>query len=331
MFHNTVILVTGGTGSWGYVLIRQLLAQDPKKIIVYSRNESSQVQMKRDLEDARLSFCIGDIRDKEALVKAFEGVDYVFHLAALKHVPICEEQPIEALKTNVIGTQNVIEAAIENRVNKVIHISTDKAANPSNFYGLTKAIGERLMVYANLLNSYTKFICIRGGNVLGTNGSVLHLFINQIKEKNEIRITDKNMSRFFVTPQKATNFLLHAAKEGKGGEVFVMAMPACNILDLAEILIEASGQQNVSIVEIGARSGEKLHEILISDYERRNTVIYNDQYFVVLPTVDFPELKKVYSACPAVKMESYSSGKLLMTKEEIKQMLMEGGFLASPV
>lgn len=141
MFENQTILVTGGTGSWGYELVRQLLPQNPKEIIIFSRNESSQVTMSRTFEDSRLSFCIGDIRDKEAIVKACESVDYVFHLAALKHVPVCEEQPYEALKTNVIGTQHVIEAAIANQVKRVIYISTDKAANPSNFYGMTKAIG----------------------------------------------------------------------------------------------------------------------------------------------------------------------------------------------
>lgn len=188
MFRNTRILVTGGTGSWGYELIRQLLPQEPKEIIVFSRNESTQVAMQRSFEDNRLSFCIGDIRDREALIRATEEVDYVFHLAALKHVPVCEEQPYEALKTNVVGTQYVIEAAIENKVKKVIYISTDKAANPSNFYGMTKAIGEKLIVQANLLRTDTKFVCVRGGNVLGTNGSVIHLFHKQIHEKIRFRL-----------------------------------------------------------------------------------------------------------------------------------------------
>ena len=172
MFKDRRILVTGGTGSWGYELIRQLLPMEPAEVIVYSRSESSQVAMSRAFEDPRLTFRIGDVRDREALSNACKGVDLLFHLAALKHVPVCEDQPYEALKTNVLGTQNVIEAAIENKVERVINISTDKAANPSNFYGMTKAIGEKLIVYANLLRSDTKFVCVRGGNVLGTNGSV---------------------------------------------------------------------------------------------------------------------------------------------------------------
>jgi UDP-N-acetylglucosamine 4,6-dehydratase/5-epimerase len=328
MFNNAVILVTGGTGSWGHELVLQLLSLDPKKIIVLSRNEASQVQMRRVIEDPRLSFCIGDVRDREALVKAFEDVDYVFHLAALKHVPVCEEQPFEALKTNVIGTQNVIEAAIENGVKKVINISTDKAADPVNFYGMTKAIGEKLMVHANQISSNTKFICVRSGNILGSNGSVLDLFINQIKKKNEIRITDKRMTRFFITPQKASKLLLKAATNGKGGEIFVMNPPACSILDLAEVLIEASGKKDVSIVEFGIRPGEKLHEVLISEHESQNTVVYDEDYLIVLPTIDIPGLKQSYSACLPVKTGTYCSSDLLMTKEEIKQMLIEGGFLA---
>ena len=173
-------------------------------------------------------------------MRACERVDYVFHLAALKHVPVCEDQPYEALKTNVIGTQNVIEAAIANKVKRVIYISTDKAANPSNFYGMTKAIGEKLIVYANLLHSEHKFVCVRGGNVLGTNGSVVHLFMNQIKNKQQVSITDMNMTRFFLTLQDAITLLFKASEESIGGEIFVMTMPTCRIVDLAEVLIEAS-------------------------------------------------------------------------------------------
>lgn len=218
MFENKRILVTGGTGSWGHELIQQLLPQHPREVIIYSRSESAQVAMNRQFEDHRLSFCIGDIRDKEALSTACQGVDYVFHLAALKHVPVCEDQPYEALKTNVIGTQNVIEAALENDVDKVIYISTDKAANPSNFYGMTKAIGEKLIVYANLLRGRTRFVTVRGGNVLGTNGSVVHLFKDQIRQKGEVSITDMNMTRFslrFPTPFPCCSKRRSKASAGK--------------------------------------------------------------------------------------------------------------------
>jgi len=328
MFENKRILVTGGTGSWGYELITQLLPQQPKEVIIYSRNESSQVEMNRKFEDPRLSFCIGDVRDKEALKAACQGVDYVFHLAALKHVPVCEDQPYEALKTNVIGTQNVIEAAIDNGVSKVIYISTDKAANPSNFYGMTKAIGEKLIVYANLLHSKTRFVTIRGGNVLGTNGSVVHLFKDQIQKKKQVFITDYNMTRFFLTLRDAISLLFKASVESIGGEIFVMTMPTCRIVDLAEVLIEDSGIPGVGLVESGIRPGEKIHEILMSEFESMNTIVYDEQYLVILPTVNMPELKKHYRDCEPVSFSSFSSNLHLMSKDEIKAMLKRGGFLS---
>jgi UDP-N-acetylglucosamine 4,6-dehydratase len=327
MFTNQRILVTGGTGSWGYELIRQLLPQNPRQIIVFSRNESSQVAMSRTFEDGRLSFCIGDIRDKEALTKACERVDYVFHLAALKHVPVCEEQPYEALKTNVLGTQNVIEAAIANRVKRVIYISTDKAANPSNFYGMTKAIGEKLIVYANLLHTDTKFVCVRGGNVLGTNGSVVHLFMNHIRTKKQVRITDMKMTRFFLTLQDAITLLFKACEESLGGEIFVMTMPTCRIADLAEVLMEALGIE-AEMVETGVRPGEKIHEILLTDYESGSTVVYDDVYLVILPTLDIPGLREHYSGCKPVDFDSFCSSQSLLSKEEIRSMLVRGGFLS---
>ncbi|WP_068773994.1 polysaccharide biosynthesis protein [Paenibacillus sp. FJAT-26967] len=327
MFRNTRILVTGGTGSWGYELIRQLLPQNPNEIIVFSRNESTQVAMQRSFEDSRLSFCIGDIRDREALIRACAGVDYIFHLAALKHVPVCEEQPYEALKTNVVGTQYVIEAAIENNVKKVIYISTDKAANPSNFYGMTKAIGEKLIVHANLLRTETKFVCVRGGNVLGTNGSVIHLFTKQIHEKSQISITDKGMTRFFLTLEEAITLLFKASEESLGGEIFVMTMPTCKIIDLADILIEASGKSDVRIVETGTRPGEKIHEILLTEFESQTTILYDEQYLVILPTLDIPGLKEYYSAYPGADISSFSSKDNLMEKDEIRALLVKGGFL----
>ncbi|MBW5447393.1 SDR family NAD(P)-dependent oxidoreductase [Cohnella sp. CFH 77786] len=327
MFEGRRILVTGGTGSWGYELVRQLLPQMPAEVVVYSRNESAQVAMSRVFEDPRLTYCIGDVRDREAMMKACEGIDIVFHLAALKHVPVCEEQPYEALKTNVIGTQNVIEAAIENKVKRVINISTDKAANPSNFYGMTKAIGEKLVVYANLLRSETKFVCVRGGNVLGTNGSVIHLFLNQIRDGKPVRITDRNMTRFFMTQQDAVRLLFQATAQSVGGEIFVMTMPTCRIVDLAEVLMESMGRR-VEIVETGVRPGEKIHEILLTEYEASNTVLYGDEYLVILPSLDIPGLRRQYDSYPPVNFDSFSSSQSLMDKEQIREMLDRGGFLS---
>ncbi|MFM9278806.1 polysaccharide biosynthesis protein [Paenibacillus jiagnxiensis] len=329
MFENSVILVTGGTGSWGRELVTQLLPHNPKKIIIYSRNESSQVKMERELKEPRLSFCIGDIRDQEALIAACRGVDYVFHLAALKHVNICEEQPVEALKTNIIGTQNVIDAAAVNGVKKVVNISTDKAADPVNFYGMTKAIAEKLMIYANTIHTGTRFVSVRGGNILGSSGSVLQLFINQLKETGQIEITDREMVRFFMTTQSATELVLTAAKEGKGGEIFVLMMDACKIMDLAEVLIEAYGIKDAKIVHIGTRPGEKLAEILLSEYESRHAVIYNNRYFVVLPEIEIPGLRNTYASYPSEHIKKYVSAANLMSKQEIRQKLEDGGFISA--
>lgn len=327
MFEGQNILITGGTGSWGHELVRQLLMKNPRQIVIYSRSEASQVAMKREFDDPRLHFCIGDIRDRAALIAACEGMDVIYHLAALKHVPVCEDQPYEALKTNVTGTANVIDAAIENDVQKVIYISTDKAANASNFYGMTKAIGEKLIVHANTLSSKTKFVCVRGGNVLGTNGSVIHIFMNQIKHKREIGITDANMTRFFLTLEDAIKLLFKASEEALGGEIFVMVMPACRIIDLADVLAEELGVTQYSIRELGVRPGEKIHEILYSDYESQSTVVYDEEYLVILPTLDIPGLVDAYSRYKPVKKEIYVSSDSLMSRSEIRDMLIKGRFL----
>ncbi|MBJ6362063.1 polysaccharide biosynthesis protein [Paenibacillus sp. GCM10012307] len=327
MFENAVILVTGGTGSWGHELVSQLLLQNPREVIVYSRNESSQVTMMRELDDARLKFRIGDVRDREALVSVCSRVDYVFHLAALKHVDICEEQPNEALKTNVGGTQNIIEAAIAGGVKKVINISTDKAADPVNFYGMTKAIGEKLITYANSQNSYTRFINVRGGNILGSSGSVLHLFRDQIMEGKQITITDKNMIRYFMTPQMASGLLLTAASKGQGGETFILKMPACKITDLAQVLIEAYEAQGIEMKEIGCRPGEKLHEILISPFESQHAVLLDDHYIVVLPAGNHPQRLQSYASCPSASGSPGVSGQSLMTLSEIRSMLADSSLL----
>ncbi|QVY63569.1 polysaccharide biosynthesis protein [Cytobacillus gottheilii] len=327
MYKDKVILVTGGTGSWGYELVSQLLTYDPKEIRILSRNESNQFTMKQEFNHhPKLHFIIGDIKEKDSLIYACQGVEYVFHLAALKHVPVCEDQPMEALKTNVIGTQNVIDAAIACHVKNVVYISTDKASNPSNFYGLSKAMGEKLIIHANTLNTETKFVCIRGGNVLGTNGSVIHVFKRQIQEQKKIGITDMKMTRFFLTVQEAIQLVFKAVSESVGGEIFVMKMPACKIIDLAEILIEKSGE-DVDIEILGVRPGEKIHELLLSEYESTMTVVYDEEYFVILPSIYIEGVKERYKNFNKVNLEEYNSGTTLMTKAEIKQMLEEGGFI----
>lgn len=320
MFTNSTILITGGTGSWGIELINQLLSLNPRKITIFSRNENRQVIMRRNFEDTRLQFCIGDIRDRDAVNLACAGVDYVFHLAALKHVTVCEENPIEAFKTNILGTYNVIEAATNNKVKKVIYVSTDKAADPANTYGMTKALGEKLIIHASETSSDTTFLCIRGGNVLGSSGSVLPLFMKQLEEQNQISITDKRMTRYFVTPHQAIKTLLQAAELGKGGEVFVMHMNACKILDLAEVLIDHLQKKDVNIVEIGARNGEKLHEVLVAQNEEHLASVFNED----LIRISYATPQVVKSPIPAVLLNTQQR---LLTKQEIKDLLVEGGFL----
>lgn len=329
MFKNKIVLITGGTGSWGKELTTQLLEKDPKEIRIYSRGEFAQVIMKRKFNDPRLKFIIGDIRDYSAVEHACKNVNIIFHLAALKHVPICEEQPMEALKTNTLGTDNLIKSAFVNGVEKVIDVSTDKAVSPINVYGMSKAIGEKLIIHGNSMGYDTKFICIRGGNVLGTNGSVVPFWIEQIKKFNKITITEKHMTRYFITLREAIKLLFKASEKSLGGETFVMQMPACKIIDLAEVLIEHFGNEDTEIVEIGRRLGEKIDEVLISHTEAMNTFEYEDNYYLILPPFKVNGICKHYANLDLkkVEFEEYSSRTYLMDKKEIKELLKEGGFL----
>lgn len=286
MFRNKIILVTGGTGSWGYELIRQLLSDhEPKEIRVYSRGEHKQVAMKQHFNnERRIRFIIGDIRDKNILGFATKGVDYIFHLAALKHVPVCEENTWEAILTNIYGTQNVIECAIENGVNTVIDISTDKAVDPFNHYGVTKACAEKMIVNASFnYNTATKFVCIRGGNVLGTNGSVIPLFKEQIKVNNAITITDQSMTRYLMSTRDAIGLVFEAVIRAKGGEIFVMRMPATSVGNIARAMIKMFGNDDTAVVNIGARPGEKVDEVLVSKNESPSTKVLDGKHYVILP------------------------------------------------
>ncbi len=329
MFNGKRILITGGTGSWGNELTSQLLQKEPKEIRIFSRGEFAQVTMSRKFADNRVQFVIGDIRDYGAVRSACRGIDYVFHLAALKHVPICEEQPNEAIKTNIKGTQNLIKAALINGVKKVIDVSTDKAVDPLNLYGMTKAVAERLIIHANTLSNTTKFICIRGGNVLGSNGSVVPFFIDTIKRINKVIITDKRMTRYFITLQEAVGLLFKASEKSIGGETFVMQMPSFKILDLAEALKDVYGNKNTVIEEIGCRPGEKIDEILVSKYEALNTYEYEGNYYLILPMLPLKGLREYYSHqnLPKVNFCEYTSRTCLLDKEKIIEVLKRGGFI----
>jgi FlaA1/EpsC-like NDP-sugar epimerase len=317
MFKGQTGLILGATGSWGRELTKQLLEKKVKEIRAYSRNEFLQVKMQREFNDHRIKFILGDVRDYESLNNASKGVNFIMVLAALKHVPLGEEFCEEFLKTNVNGVLNAIKAAVQNKVSKVVYCSTDKAANPINLYGLTKAIGEKLIVNAN--NYPTKFMCIRGGNVLGTNGSVVPLFIDQIKKSNKITITDREMTRYFLTIGEAIKLVILAYESNISGGIIVMRMPSCRIIDLAEVLIDYYGNKDTKIEETGIRPGEKLHETLVTSYESPHTYEYSGNYYVICrKDLDFKK----------VNFKEYTSNSQnLMSKEEIKNMLKEGGFL----
>lgn len=326
MFDDKIIFISGATGSWGQTLVRMLLQKyQPRQIICFSRGELQQVLMQRRFQDPRLKFVVGDVRDYEAVRFAMKGADLVFHLAALKHVPICEDHPQEAIKTNITGTSNIVNAAIENHVEKVIDVSTDKAVDPLNLYGMTKAVGEKLIIQANQLSAHTRFVCIRGGNVMGSNGSVIPYFIQQIQQGGPVTITDLEMTRFFLTLEEAIGLLFKAAEVSVGGETFVMNMPACRIADVAQVLMDHYGK--VAVKEIGAKPGEKLDEILISEHEARHSWCYDDNYYVILPTnADFALLDN-YNTLEKFPYSEFSSRTRLMDLDQIKQMLQKGGFL----
>jgi len=330
MFKNKIVLITGGTGSWGKCLTKYLLKCDVKQIIIYSRNEFLQVSMQREYNDERLKFIIGDVRDYNRLNESMKEVDYVFHLSALKHVPICEEHPYETVKTNIIGTENVIDAAINNNVKKVIGVSSDKAVSPYNIYGMTKAVEEKLLISANKKSLNTKFVCIRAGNVMGSNGSVIPLFINQLKNNNEVTLTNKEMTRFFITLDETIGLLIKAATISYGGEMLVMSMPSLRIEDLVTVLAKHYGNKDYKIKEIGIRPGEKIHEELISLIESYNTYKLDSNYYLIVPETMKEELSKLYNNFndfEKLGCISYNSSTNLLNEQEIEKRLRDGNFL----
>ena len=318
-------MITGGTGSWGHELVSQLLGKHkPKEIRVYSRGEHKQWKMQREFNNhPKLNFIIGDVRDKNVLSFAMRGVDYVFHLAALKHVPICEDHCWEAVLTNIYGTQNVIECSIERGVKKVIDASTDKAVAPYNFYGVTKACGEKMMVNANKLSEcQTKFVAIRGGNVIGTAGSVIPLFKEQLANKNEITVTDESMTRFLMNTGEAIGLVLEAVTKSLGGEIFVMRMSATRIGTLAETMIKMFGDEKTKVKKIGVRPGEKMHEVLISKDEIGRAKIFSKDYFVILPQYENKKLDKKYQTYKPLKLGEFNSRNTkILGKRELEEVL----------
>ncbi|WP_288581444.1 MULTISPECIES: UDP-N-acetylglucosamine 4,6-dehydratase (inverting) [Lysinibacillus] len=275
---NKTILVTGGTGSFGKKLTRKALELGVKKIIVFSRDELKQYEMKQEFQDERIRFFIGDVRDKDRLYRAFDGVDIVIHAAAMKHVDACEYNPFEAVKTNINGAQNIIEAAIDRNVDKVIALSTDKACSPVNLYGATKLASDKLFVAANSYvgEKRTRFSVVRYGNVVGSRGSVVPFF-KKVKHTGVIPITDERMTRFWITLEQGVQFVLDNLERMHGGEIFVPKIPSMNIMDLAKAIAPDCRYDFV-----GIRPGEKLHEAMIMEDDARHTREF-DTYYVIQP------------------------------------------------
>lgn len=282
------VLVTGGTGSFGQRFVATVLQAPVKKVIVFSRDELKQYEMAQSFDDPRIRFFIGDVRDKDRLYRAFDAVDIVVHAAALKQVPAAEYNPFEAIKTNIIGAQNVIEASIDCGVEKIIALSTDKAANPINLYGATKLASDKLFVAANAYvgERKTRFAVVRYGNVVGSRGSVVPLFL-RLKRTGRLPITDPKMTRFWITLDQGVRFVLASLERMHGGEIFVPKIPSMHVVDLAKAICPECEQEI-----IGIRPGEKIHETMITEDDARRTVEYDDHY-VIQP--DFVWWKKEYA------------------------------------
>jgi FlaA1/EpsC-like NDP-sugar epimerase len=332
-FDDKTILITGGTGSWGQEFSRQILGETKvKEVRIYSRGEYHQVEMRRAFRhEPRLKFIIGDVRDKDRLFYAVEGVHGVIHLAALKHVPVVEEHLWEALQTNTIGSQYVIEAAHANAVERVLFVSSDKAVDPLNFYGVTKLAAERLMVAANANGSRTRFITYRAGNVMGSAGSVIPVFQSQLVNENLITLTDPKMTRFFASKRAIVRKALKAFSTGAGGEMLIPKMKAATLEMLSNIMIENLGNADTRIERIAVRPGEKESELLISRHEAPRTRELSDMW-IILPFFPSPALDRKYKRAKKVYFGEYGSNDASQfLREELEALLREEGFLSRNV
>jgi FlaA1/EpsC-like NDP-sugar epimerase len=339
IFQNKTILITGGTGTLGKALVRRIMTGKfgtPKKVIIFSRDEDKHYRMKLEWKNMRvatddvyyhnfeelLDFRIGDVRDYESITTSVKQSDIIIHAAALKQVPICEYFPHESVKTNLMGAQNIIRSITENAncVQTVITVSTDKACKPVNVYGMCKAVQERLIIEANLRCTNTKFICARYGNVVASRGSVIPLFQEQIRNGGPVTITVKDMTRFRLTLQQATDIIFDAINSGEAGDTYIPDLQSFTVLDLAEIMI---GDRKIDIQFIGIRPGEKIHEILISEEEISRTIKRGD-YYVVLPIL--PELRPQEITKPVLDKE-LSSADRPISKKDLKNFLKKEGLL----
>ena len=329
MFQGKTVLITGGTGSLGYHLTKRMLKMKIRSIRIFSRDEWKQTQMFEQLNDNRLRFLIGDIRDKERLSTAMENVDIVIHAAALKHVPIAEYNAFEAIKTNVLGSQNVVECCLMNNVEKAIAIGTDKAASPFNTYGATKLLMEKIFTSARFVKGKhkTKFITVRYGNVLGSRGSILPKFTEQIQNKNTITITDPKMTRFNITMNQAIDLIFRALEQGRGGEIFVPKLKAYTVETMKDAILEIMNKKS-KIKKIPIRQGEKFHETLISEEEAN--FVYTTKYDYIIQNQGINNIvpKQEVTFSKAKLKSSYNSNTAeLLTKDELKELILKEGLL----
>jgi UDP-N-acetylglucosamine 4,6-dehydratase len=325
IFRDKNILVTGGTGSIGSEIVKKVLQCEPKVVRVLSNDENCLFNLEQELQGySNLRFLVGDVRDKDRLQRAVENIDFVFHAAALKHVPLCEYNPFEAVRTNVLGTQNVIEAAMGEEVEKLITISTDKAVNPVNVMGATKLLAERLTISANYYKGFRKtaFSCVRFGNVLDSRGSVVPLFREQIEAGGPVTITDLDMTRFVMSIPRAVDLVLKAAEIARGGEIFIFKMRTLRIGDLAEAMIEELAPhygydpKSIRREVSGKRAGEKMYEELLTEDESIN-VSETEDMFIVTPA------KKRRRNSVSIKKYRSDRDAVFLTREEIREILKE--------
>ena len=330
-YEGKKFLITGGTGSLGIALTKRLLDLGAETIRILSRNESKQLVMESEIASDKVRFLIGDVRDLPRLEKALQGVDIVFHAAALKHVPVVEYNPFEAIKTNILGTQNIIDACLKENVETVIGVGTDKAVSPLSTYGATKLLMEKLFTtaqnYIDKKRYRTNFLALRYGNVLGSSGSVIPKFIQQIKSKEKITITNLNMTRFSLTMDEALDFILESINLGKGSEVFIPKLKAYSIEVLKESLfelLENTGEQIIS-----SRPGEKMHEILVNSDEINYVWELDKKYILFDSSKSEKEIKKNYSGIKKTELsDTYSSNTVeKITKDELKKIILQSGFL----
>jgi FlaA1/EpsC-like NDP-sugar epimerase len=328
MYTNKKILITGGTGTLGYHLTKRLLQYSPQVIRIFSRDEHKQYEMSQELQQhsTHMRYLIGDVRDQQRLLRAMEDIDYVFHLAAMKHVPFCEYNPFEAVQTNVIGTQNVIQAAIQAGVSKVLFTSSDKAISPTNTYGATKLMGERLISAAEYQKGpkSTTFSSVRFGNVMGSRGSVIPLFKKQILEQGYVTVTDPEMLRYMMTPSQAIELILKANEMARGGEIFVLKMPIVKIHDLAEAIICEYGhklkRKSVEVKIVGLRQGEKREEEIMSSEEKFSCIEKEDMF--IIPSIFSDKAAYIELGKSELHLNS-----MIINQETLRKWLLEENLL----